>query len=467
LSTSSFPPDRLSRELIATVHEPLVLLDAELRVVTASTAFVLEFGSASEEVIGHSIYTIGNGAWDSEALRELLERVSPLEEEVAGRVVAIGTGASERAWRLNVRPIRTGGNRLEFLLVACEPARAAARGDLGTAELSRLALEHASALVAIYRPDGACLYVAGGSQAALGYTPDEWLALSPCSLLHPADLEAHRATLSPHAPERLPGLLTVRIRRAGGEYASMEIGIRVVEHAGEGQLVHVTAHDITQQRRAEDALRWLSRQTRLILDSVGEGIFGVDTRGAVTFVNPVAARMLGCEVPDLMGTAYRDFFLTEEGDPDDEVAATLGDGRTRTRDARVLRRRDGDGVSVEVTCTAARMHGDVVGAVVTFRDLARRRRVEEAEQHAQWLNGVAQTALALRHEINNPLTTLLAEASLLELGGNSAEEEREMIASINAEARRIRDIVRRLTERQDHPTVRSDSGGSMLDLSEE
>lgn len=49
------------------------------------------------------------------------------------------------------------------------------------------------------------------------------------------------------------------------------------------------------------AIRQLSHRNELILNSAGEGIFGVDMKGRTTFVNPAAARMTGWEVEELIG----------------------------------------------------------------------------------------------------------------------------------------------------------------------
>src|SRR5262249_51751129 len=57
--------------------------------------------------------------------------------------------------------------------------------------------------------------------------------------------------------------------------------------------------EIAERERAESALAQLNRRHRLILDSAGEGIYGIDLIGCTTFVNPAAARMLGWEVEDL------------------------------------------------------------------------------------------------------------------------------------------------------------------------
>ena len=64
--------------------------------------------------------------------------------------------------------------------------------------------------------------------------------------------------------------------------------------------------EIIERRRAEEALTRLSRQHQLILEAAGEGIYGVDWQGKVTFINPAAAQMLGWEVEALIGQVMHD-----------------------------------------------------------------------------------------------------------------------------------------------------------------
>ena len=52
---------------------------------------------------------------------------------------------------------------------------------------------------------------------------------------------------------------------------------------------------------AQEKLEQLSRQNQLILNSAGEGIYGVDLEGKVTFVNPAGAKLLGYQVEELLG----------------------------------------------------------------------------------------------------------------------------------------------------------------------
>lgn len=84
--------------------------------------------------------------------------------------------------------------------------------------------------------------------------------------------------------------------------AKDELEIRVAERTAE--LIKVNEQlqlELDERKRAESALESLSRQNQLILNSVGEGLCGLDMQGNITFVNPAAATMLGYSVAELGG----------------------------------------------------------------------------------------------------------------------------------------------------------------------
>jgi CheY-like chemotaxis protein len=93
-----------------------------------------------------------------------------------------------------------------------------------------------------------------------------------------------------------------------------------------------------------------------------------------------------------------------------------------------------------------------------------RRRAEEALAKAQWLAGIGHTALALQHEINNPLMALLTHGQLLAEDPEATPGVREQVATILAQARRIADVVRRLKELKDPKAVEYLGSSRMLDL---
>lgn len=94
-----------------------------------------------------------------------------------------------------------------------------------------------------------------------------------------------------------------------------------------------------------------------------------------------------------------------------------------------------------------------------------KRAAEDALARAQWLAGIGETALALQHEINNPLTALLGNVSLLTSGLADPTEEREFIRVIAEQGTRIGAVVKRLASLRDPRSVEYVHGSRMLDLS--
>jgi len=93
------------------------------------------------------------------------------------------------------------------------------------------------------------------------------------------------------------------------------------------------------------------------------------------------------------------------------------------------------------------------------------RSAEDALARARWLAGIGETALALQHEINNPLMALLAHAELLAADPALPEVVREDTAAILQQAGRIAAVVRRLAALKSPESVEYLAGAPMLDLS--
>jgi diguanylate cyclase (GGDEF)-like protein/PAS domain S-box-containing protein len=160
--------------------------------------------------------------------------------------------------------------------------------------------------------------------------------------------------------------------------------------------------DITERKRFEESLEQLIRRHEMVLKSAGEGIFGLDLDGNATFVNPAAARMTGWEAEELVGRPQHDILHHTKPDgapyPREEcpIHAALKDGATHSSDDEVFWRKDGTSFPVEYVSTPILQDGEVVGAVVTFRDITERKALEEQLQHQAFhdlLTGLPNRAL--------------------------------------------------------------------------
>jgi len=104
----------LAENIIATIHEPLIVLDGDLRVIVASPSFYSTFELNPKETEGVSIYELGNGQWDK--LRELLENLLPQNTTVSRFEIEIG----QRVMLLNARQIVRSLEKSRIILLACE-----------------------------------------------------------------------------------------------------------------------------------------------------------------------------------------------------------------------------------------------------------------------------------------------------------------------------------------------------------
>jgi diguanylate cyclase (GGDEF)-like protein/PAS domain S-box-containing protein len=144
------------------------------------------------------------------------------------------------------------------------------------------------------------------------------------------------------------------------------------------------------RQHAEEALEQLSRRHELMLRAAGEGIFGLDRHGRMSFANPAASRMLGYAPEELLGRAAHALIHHTKPDgaphsPDDcPILQAFADGIIHQGE-QLLWRKDGTSFPADYVSTPTFEDGRLAGAVVTFRDVTERRRAEEALRDSEEL----------------------------------------------------------------------------------
>lgn len=216
-------------------------------------------------------------------------------------------------------------------------------------------------------------------------------------------------------------------------------------------------------------LEALRRQNELILNAVGEGIYGLDLEGNVTFVNPAAAEMIGWDMTNLIGRSMHLVLHHSHADGSHypreacPIYAAFKDGAVHRVTDEVFWRKDGSSFPVEYISTPMRdQRGQLVGAVVTFRDISDRKWAEQVLQQANEaleLKVQARTAELLKanqqlqqlselrsrfvsmvcHEFRNPLNNIALSVSSLERYDQklSAAQKQEYLQAIAANTDRM------------------------------
>lgn len=154
-------------------------------------------------------------------------------------------------------------------------------------------------------------------------------------------------------------------------------------------------------RQAQDAAAHL----RLVLDTVGDGIFGVDPEGRCTFANQACVGTLGVSGEEaLLGRNVHDVVHRDSPELDDcGVQQALTTGRAVHRYDEVLRRPDGEYVPIEVSAVPVWRDRQVTGAVVTFRDISERKRLEALRREAETMRAREEFLAMASHDLKSPL----------------------------------------------------------------
>ncbi|MEY2408797.1 MAG: hypothetical protein QOF48_1467 [Verrucomicrobiota bacterium] len=196
------------------------------------------------------------------------------------------------------------------------------------------------------------------------------------------------------------------------------------------------------QVRTQEVQKLKSRYES-ILNSAGEGIYGLDAQGRTTFVNPAAAKITGWKVEELAGKLEVEVFQHLTGG-----AGTAPDANGDQAPDQVFYRRDGSSFPVEYMRTPIKEKDKVVGAVVIFKDITERKRAEEnlsrkAAELARSNAELEQFAYVASHDLQEPLRKIQAFGDRLKTKCDAVnlQEGRDYLDRMQSAAARMQALI--------------------------
>jgi PAS domain S-box-containing protein len=232
---------------------------------------------------------------------------------------------------------------------------------------------------------------------------------------------------------------------------------------------------VTQlNKRIKAAKQRLEREHQLILDSVADGIYGVDPEGNSTFVNRAMEQITGWKGREVIGRNQHELLHHTRADgsphPPQEcpVYAAYRDDCPRYIDDDLFWKKDGSSFPVEYTANPIRdEQGRAIGSVVVFRDITERKQAAERAQrhqselaHVARLSTLGEMASGIAHELNQPLTAIATNARacvrMLDAGGRTAEQCSDVMERVAAQAERAGEVIRQIRRfvRKEEPECR-------------
>ncbi len=218
---------------------------------------------------------------------------------------------------------------------------------------------------------------------------------------------------------------------------------------GERQLMYAVMADVTERRRADDALHRSEARFRALVEGMPDGIL-VHRRSAVVYMNPALRALLGYRAEDpVVGMSPLDFV-----DPDqrelvrDRIRHVQVDGKPTPLIEFQVKRADGTTVPTEVSAIPVDYDGEPA-VLAIFRDVSGRKKLEAQLVLADRLSSLGRLAASVGHEINNPLAYMLGSVQVLqrEIDGNDEmatplrSHLLERLAVLEQGTTRVRDIV--------------------------
>lgn len=228
------------------------------------------------------------------------------------------------------------------------------------------------------------------AQQTFGYTSEEALGRPIAeTVIPPALRRLHHTGFAHYLATGIGPVLGQRVEltamRKGGEEFPVELAIVPMERDGSLQFV-AYLRDISERKALEAEQGRLADTNRLLLDSTGEGIYGIDIEGRFTFVNRAAAQMLGFTQEGIIGRNGHALIhhTRPDGTPYPEGACpifrAIRSGESARVEDEVFWREDGASFPVAYSAAPIIERGIVQGAVVTFLDISERRALDQERQ---------------------------------------------------------------------------------------
>ncbi len=321
-----------AESIINTVREPLIALDKDLRVVTASRSFYEVFKVNPKETVGKLIYDLGNKQWDIPKLRELLETILPQQTtfdnyEVEHNFAAIG----RRIMLLNARQIHRVWGKELIILLAIEDITERKEIEAGLEKTRKElviikktadeASDFAESVINTVREplisldqDLRVVTVSRSFYEFFKVKPEETVGQLIYNLGNKQwDIPKLRDLLETVLPEKT----TFDNYEVEHDFATigrriMLLNARQIKRAfGKERIILLAFEDITERRRLEDLLSESEMQYRRLFETASDGIVLLEKgEGHIVHANPATEKMLGYAEEEYVGKKLQDIGIS-------------------------------------------------------------------------------------------------------------------------------------------------------------
>ena len=448
--------DARYQPLFALSPQPAWVYDSEtLRFLEVNEAAVRSYGWTREEFLGMTLRDI-RPPTEQANLDRMLTLAVGMEQHATASLHRTKSGQLRRV-EISSYPLEFDGRPARMVLVHDVTDRYEAQSALVRSEQKyRSVIEQLQDVFFRTDEQGLWTFLNPAWITLTGHPVEESIGAHFLAYVHPSDRTILLDAFRPLAEGKvLHSVVEVRYFRRQGGYRWVEASTRAL-HDELGRFCGTTGtlRDVTERRAADEERLRLATNIRQLLDASGEGVYGLDARGVVTFVNRRGSEMLGYEPEELVGRVMHEVTHYSHRDGTPYPADQCPVHRAATQgipcqvDDEVMWRKDGIPLEVEYSASPVRENGLVSGAVVNFRDITARKRAEleliVARDAAEAANRAKSDFLArMSHELRTPLNSIIGFANVLlkNRSGDLQENDLSFLTRIAANGRHLLGLI--------------------------
>lgn len=292
------------KNIFNTVREAILVLDDQMRVLSANRSFFTIFKVDAANTIGSLLYDLGNGQWDIPHLRMLLEEILPNNDTVDNyEIEHVFESIGRKTMLLNACKIAEKNNALLIILLAIEDITEHKQlEDLLTdsEERYRRIFETASdGIVLLEKNEGRIIHANQAVEKMLGYAEDEYIGKNLKDIGVSLDTSDFSMLMQDLDMSGIINYVDVEVKTKSGQ--SIDADIYLVDRA---TLAQCNIRDVTKRKSVNEELRKSEERFRQIAESAEEWIWEVNSDGLYTYASQVVELILGYKPEEIVGKMH-------------------------------------------------------------------------------------------------------------------------------------------------------------------
>ena len=437
-----------AESIIATIREPLLVLDNNLYVRGANRSFYNTFKVKKRETENQLLYDLSNGLWNIPELKILLENVLSEKTtfsnfEVRHKFEEMG----DRIMLLNAREVQNGDKDEKLILLAIEDVTEEKEAEKLRLLLSSI-IESSDDAILSKTLDGIITSWNKGAENIFGFSESEAIG-KHISLIIPPDLYSDEDMIVSKIKkgERVLHFNTIRLAK-NGRKINVSLTVSPIKDKW-GKIIGASkiARDITALKQKEHELKESKNRYAQLLQNLPVAVYTTDVNGYITYYNKAAAELWGrTPTPgkDQWCGSLKIFKMDGTPVPISEcpMAVVLKEGQYESDEVFMIERPDGTmRYMIPTPSKIFDLEGKSSGAINTLVDVTiqvkAQQESEQIQQQKDDFLGIAS------HELKTPITVIKSYSQILEglLKENGNLTEAAMATKMTQQADKINNLI--------------------------